>query len=85
MFIGLWAILIGILFKPFAARDPENVVSLPLRVDREFHRGLVRWGTQRKLRRLMNTVPVYLGLLEEYPRARIRVGSTSAKVDDLDF
>jgi hypothetical protein len=74
---GLWPILIGILFKPFSDPEPETLI-LPLRVNRKFHRGLAWWGTQRKRRRLMATVPVYARLLEEYPRCIIRVIRPSA-------
>ena len=69
-------ILYGILFKPFVARDPDNVVILPLRLERKHQRRLVLWGTQRTLRRLMSTVPVYARLLEEHPYCRIRVMPT---------
>jgi hypothetical protein len=78
---------VGLIFGPFwlllAARskDRENhgretVVEIPLRVCGEFHRKLARWGSQRKFRRLLVTVPVYARLLEEYPTATIRVDST---------
>jgi hypothetical protein len=70
---GLWMILYGILFKPYAAHDPDNMVILPLRLERRYQRRLAWRGTQRTLRRLMSTVPVYARLLEEHPYCRIRV------------
>ena len=73
---GVLVILFGILFKPFGARDPDNVVILPLRLERQYQRRLALWGTQRTLRRLVSTVPVYARLLEEHPYCRIRVMPT---------
>jgi hypothetical protein len=52
-------------------RDTSIVV--PLRVSCEYHRRLARWAGQRKLRRLLGTVPVYGRLLDEYPNATIRI------------
>jgi hypothetical protein len=75
----LLTILFVIMGKQIAARHPENVVTIPLRIDRKFHRGLAWWGTQWKLRRLLSTTPVYARLLEEYPRAIIRVARTPAR------
>jgi hypothetical protein len=70
---GLWVILYGILFKPFAARNSDNMVVVPLRLERKNQRRLALWGSQRKLRRLLSTVPVYARLLEEHPHCRIRM------------
>ena len=70
------------------ARDPRKWSDprpgyrrvVPLRVGREFHRGLSRWWTKRKLRRLLRTVPVYARLLDEYPRATIARGRDIGRV-----
>jgi hypothetical protein len=77
----LLAILFVILGKELHPQDSDNLVTLPLRLDRRLHRGLAWWGTQRRLRRLLETVPVYARLLEEYPRATIRVEGTTTQGD----
>jgi hypothetical protein len=79
---GLWALLVmaGRGQQHEEARGRDTFVTIPLRLQRESHRRLARWGTQRTFRRLLKTVPVYARLLEEYPRAAIRVDATPIEV-----
>jgi hypothetical protein len=59
----------------------DTVVDIPLRVCRKHSRSLRRSG-QRKLRRLLCSVPVFQKLLEAYPRPRISVSKFPAtKID----
>jgi hypothetical protein len=70
---GPWATLILFRGQRDQAHGRDTVVRIPLRVCREYHRGLERWWMKRKLRRLLRTVPVYARLLDEYPGATIAV------------
>jgi hypothetical protein len=81
--LGFWALLLTMGAEEGDARGRDTAVSVPLRLRREYHRGLARWGTQRRLRRLLRTVPIYARLLDEYPRATIRVERTSIEDDWL--
>ena len=66
--LGPWALLASVAGKrPNETHGRDTVVKVPLRVHRDFHGGLNRRVSQRKLRRLLRTVPVYARLLEEYP------------------
>ena len=85
MFLGPWAALFLATGKQEDAHGRDTAVEVPLRIHREFHRGLSRWWMRRKLRRLLRTVPVYARLLDEYPKATLAVAGTLAKFDDLDF
>jgi hypothetical protein len=84
MCLGPWATLILFQGQRDQAHGRETVVTIPLRVCREYHRGLERWWSKRKLRRLLRTVPVYARLLDEYPRAAIAVDETLLDIEDLD-
>ena len=83
MCAGPWATLI-LFSKPGQAHGRDTAVTVPLRVCREYHRGLERWWGRRKLRRLLRTVPVYTRLLDEYPRATIAVVNTLLDIEDFD-
>jgi hypothetical protein len=48
----------------------ETVIRVSLRVREEHHQWLAT-RSQRKLRKLLRTVPVYAQLLDEYPESRI--------------
>jgi hypothetical protein len=85
LLFGFWAVLFLRRGDQDYPHGRDTAVEVPLRVHHEFHRGLSRWWTKRRLRRLIMTVPVYARLLDEYPRAAIAVVGTSAKFDDLDF
>jgi hypothetical protein len=80
------AVLLAILFGPLSlllmllgqrsprdARGRETSVWTPLRVAPE-HQQTVARASQKTLRRLLRTVPVYAALLDQYPRARIQIG-----------
>jgi hypothetical protein len=64
--------LFGILQKPRPDVGRERLVSTPLRVAAAFHPRVRRSG-QRALKRWLRTVPIDAKLLEEYPRARVRI------------
>jgi hypothetical protein len=53
----------------------ETMIRVPLRVRQEHHGRLRRTRSQRKLRRLLRTVPIYARLLDEYPEAYISSAS----------
>lgn len=58
--------------------DPQEfghdiVVDLPLPIDPEFKHQLTKFS-QRKLKELIRTVPEYVELLNEYPKARVLIG-----------
>jgi hypothetical protein len=76
LIFGWVAALVAFAGKDREAHGRDTSICIPLRLDREYHGKLARWGSQRKLRRLLRTVPVYGRLLEEYPRATIRVESS---------
>ncbi len=83
LLLGCWALMLTMGGKQGDARGRDTAVSIPLRVCREYHRGLARWGTRRRLRRLLKTVPIYARLLDEYPRATIRVEASLIEDDWL--
>jgi hypothetical protein len=56
----------------------DTTVRVPLRVAGDFHRDLARRASQRRLRRLLRSVPIYARLLDEYPRATVTVGESYA-------
>jgi hypothetical protein len=78
-------ILLALLVTPLAllglrkdqreAVGRDTSVVVPLRLSRAYHRSLSRWGggSQRRLQRLLRTVPVYARLLDEYPNATIQI------------
>jgi len=74
----LAAVLLG-LSVPLTRRHEsethgrELVVYTPIRLRKEFHVRFCKAG-QRRLRRLLRTVPVYGRLLDEYPHARVLPG-----------
>jgi len=51
----------------------ETIVPTPLRVAGAYH-AKVRNAGQRALKRWLRTVPIYAKLLDEYPRAWVRIG-----------
>jgi hypothetical protein len=74
-----WEVLLG-LFSPISIwrrevrteiHGRQTVIRVPLRVRQEHHAWLSRMRSQRKLRRLLGTVPIYAQLLHEYPDAYI--------------
>jgi hypothetical protein len=54
-----------------------RMVSTPLRISSQ-HQAKLRRASQRRLKRLLRTVPVYAQLLDENPVVRIAVVATSA-------
>jgi hypothetical protein len=76
LIFGWVAALLAFGGKEREARGRDTSIRIPLRLGRDYHDKLARWGSQRKLRRLLRTVPVYGRLLDEYPRATIRVDSS---------
>jgi hypothetical protein len=90
---GLRALqMVVFLFGPLAMRlgrrsesDPhgrETSVWTPLRVAQE-HRRTVARSSQKTLRRLLRTVPVYAALLDQYPRARVEIGRMETDGDRM--
>jgi hypothetical protein len=81
-----WFLFVAILLSPFLffrvwlrneRTDPstevhgrDTVVRTPLRVRKEFAAKLGRMN-QRKLKRLLKTVPIYEALLKEYPGSTV--------------
>ncbi|MGD9125883.1 MAG: hypothetical protein PVH19_00770 [Planctomycetia bacterium] len=74
------------IFLPFGALLPkksyreeeqsfgfDKEICIPLRVCKEQQYRLGRIRSQRKLRSLLRTVPIYAKLLDEYPKAKIFV------------
>ena len=49
----------------------DRIISVPLRVCDRYHKQLNRTRSQRKLRQLLSTVPIYAKLFKEYPKSRI--------------
>jgi hypothetical protein len=54
----------------------ETTIDVPLRIHGEYHEGLWRRPGQRRLRRLLRTVPIYDRLLKDFPAARLSVVPT---------
>lgn len=48
-------------------------IELPLRVSSDQAAILRRWAGQRRLKRLLRTIPIYSQLLDEYPAARVQL------------
>jgi hypothetical protein len=74
--------LLALLFWPSKTRvmpveGSETVVETPLRLLRSYHPRVRRWR-QARLRRLLETVPIYAQLLAEHPR-----GVVFVDVEDL--
>jgi len=71
LLFGLWGILYLALFRRTTVEE-EGASSLrvPLRVAARYHRK-VRGMSQRRLRRLLRSVPVYATLLDENPHSRV--------------
>jgi hypothetical protein len=68
-------LLLGLFQEPRPDVGRETVVRTPLRIASAYHPKVRRSG-QRALKRWLRGVPIYARLLEEYPRARVRVGGT---------
>jgi len=66
-------LLLGLFQKPRLDVGRETIVSTPLRVATAYHPRVRRSG-QRVLKRWLRSVPIYAKLVEEYPRARVRIG-----------
>ena len=71
----LATVLVGALSPVIERHESEThgrelVVYTPIRLCKEFH-GRFCKAVQRRLRRLLRTVPVYGQLLDEHPSARI--------------
>ncbi|QDV38532.1 hypothetical protein [Tautonia plasticadhaerens] len=69
-------LLLGLFQEPRPDVGRETIVPTPLRVASCYHPKLRRSG-QRALKRWLRTVPIYARLLEEFPRARVKVGETA--------
>jgi hypothetical protein len=80
----LWAAM-ALVSRQHPTHGRDTVVVVPLRVCCEYHRGLSSWWMNRKLRRLLRSVPVYARLLDEYRGATISVaGSSVGSLDPMD-
>jgi hypothetical protein len=67
-------LLLGLFQKPRPDVGRETIVPTPLRVAAAYHpRG--RRSGQKALKRWLRSVPIYAKLLEEYPRARVGIGT----------
>jgi hypothetical protein len=49
----------------------ERGVRIPIRIRNEYHSKASRIKSQRKLRRMLLSVPIYVALLNEFPDATI--------------
>jgi hypothetical protein len=65
--------LLGLFQKPRPDVGRETIVPTPLRVAAVYHAKVRRSG-QRALKRWLRGIPIYAKLLEEYARARVRIG-----------
>ena len=75
LLLGLWALpLLALRGHGGVMIDEEGAFTLrvPLRVAAPYH-PKVRGMSQRRLRRLLRSVPVYATLLEENPMSRVSV------------
>ncbi len=82
-FVGM--VLVGTLAPVSERHESEThgrelVVYTPIRLCEEFHARFRKAG-QRRLRRLLRTVPVYGRLLDEHPSARILPGYRPGRQD----
>ena len=69
----LWALLgWALLDDKRQELGRDRGVYAPLRVRPEHYRRLSRIRSQKELRKLLRTVPIYATLLDEYPKATIR-------------
>ena len=80
---GYWGtVLLGMLagivssahYLHAEVRGRELVVEAPLRVCADCKRRLSTWTRRKELRSLLQTVPEYAELLDEYPNARLDAG-----------
>jgi hypothetical protein len=68
----LWYLLAhALLDEERVESGRERGVSVPLRVCNSHHSQLRRTRSQRRLRKLLRPVPIYMQLLEEFPCAKI--------------
>jgi hypothetical protein len=85
-------IVVGLLFGPLwmmtarqgtrEAVGRETAVWTPLRVAQEHQKKVTR-ASQKTLRRLLRTVPIYAKLLDQYPHSTIRVGKIETAGDRM--
>jgi hypothetical protein len=69
----VWAIFVHNEFsKKHEELGRDRVVYVPLRIAKE-HQAKLRRLSQRRLRRILRSVPIYSQLLAEYPQAKIVV------------
>jgi hypothetical protein len=69
----LWILLDkSVFFEQKQELGRDKIIRIPLRVAQMHQSRALRMKTQRGLRRLLRTVPVYSQLLDEYRGARIR-------------
>jgi hypothetical protein len=68
-------LLLGLLRPSRPDVGRETIVPTPLRVASAYH-PKVRKAGQRALRRWLRSVPAYARLLDEYPRARVGIGTS---------
>lgn len=76
LFLPFWIIwfLVGKALLDEERRElgHNRGVSVPLRVSQQCHEQLRR-SSQSHIKKLLRTVPVYAQLLNEFPKARVRV------------
>jgi len=76
---------VAMLFGQRSSSEPvgrETSVWTPLRVAKDHHTTVTR-ASQKTLRRLLRTVPVYAALLDQYPRARVQIGRMETDGDRM--
>ena len=74
----VYAALLG--SPPPEVMGRDTVIDVPLRISKESRRRLLKTRRQRKLRLLLESIPVYCELLSEFPEAMIvPVPTTSAE------
>ena len=75
-FLLPFGLLIRLLGADMLSEAPERygrdtAVLIPLRVSQDRQPSLRRWATQRRLKTVLSSVPIYQELFREYPGARI--------------
>ena len=75
--IALLAVVCSPLLALILAQKPRQdvgrttIVHTPLRVAARNQRRVLRWSSQRAIKRWLRSVPVYAELLNDYPRAQV--------------
>lgn len=66
-----WLLGLDMLTERTERVGRDTVITIPLRVAKDYQSGLRRWASQRRLRIVLSSIPEYQELFEQYPGARI--------------